>query len=144
MIEMTIRGRPPKGLKLDDLPENLRFSIIKLMAQLKVKDVTLAFDLAASFIDRNCDEFKKLVSAEAERRYRSRHLTELNKARATIENANYNRGYQIGYRDAKKKYRIWYFCDVCGGELEMLPNSNDHVSMMGYMKEKGWRHTKCQ
>ena len=43
---MSRRGRPPKNKlpNLEDLPEKLRFSIIKLMANMNIKDVKTAYD----------------------------------------------------------------------------------------------------
>lgn len=43
----------------------------------------------------------------------------------------------------EKKYRIWYYCNVCSGEITMHPNGNDHKALIEYMKEYGWGHTKC-
>jgi len=45
--------------------------------------------------------------------------------------------------DDEKKYRIWYYCDVCGGEITMYPDGNDHKALIKYMKENKWGHKKC-
>jgi hypothetical protein len=47
------------------------------------------------------------------------------------------------YDQAKKDYQIWYFCNICGKKIDMSPNGDDHKTMIGYMKEHGWRHTSC-
>ena len=137
---MGKRGRPPKGLKFDDLPESLRFAIINMMSQNRIKDFDSAYDFAGMLLEKNSDEYNKAVQREAERLYRSRHFTELNNARATIEKSAYNRGYQRGVAAC----RIWYFCCICGKPLYIKPNSEDHKAIVMSMREKGWAHATCR
>ena len=47
------------------------------------------------------------------------------------------------YDQAKKNYQIWYYCAVCRKRIEMLPNSDSHKAIIGYMKEHGWAHSSC-
>ena len=136
---MKKRGRPPKAFKFDDLPESLRFGIINMMSQYKIKDFNEAYDMAGMLLDKNSDEFNKAVNREAERRYRSRHLTELNKARTTIEKSAYNRGYLRGVNDN----RIWYYCGICTDPIYLKPNSNSHKAVITLMREKNWGHESC-
>ncbi|GAI44117.1 unnamed protein product [marine sediment metagenome] len=48
-----------------------------------------------------------------------------------------------GYNQARTEYRIWYLCAVCREPIYMLPNSDGHKAMIGYMKEHGWGHASC-
>ena len=45
--------------------------------------------------------------------------------------------------DEGNKYRIWYYCNVCGDEITIYPNSDAHKALIEYMKEQGWGHTEC-
>ena len=51
--------------------------------------------------------------------------------------------YNEGYDEAKEDYQIWYFCAVCGDQIDMSPNGNDHEAMIGYMGEHGRGHPSC-
>ncbi|GAJ02420.1 unnamed protein product [marine sediment metagenome] len=48
-----------------------------------------------------------------------------------------------GYDQAKKTHRIWYFCAVCQKRIDVVPNSDSHKAIIGYMKEHGWGHASC-
>ena len=48
-----------------------------------------------------------------------------------------------GYSRARELFRIWYYCSVCGKEVNVDPNDNAHKAMRGYMKEHGWGHASC-
>ena len=52
-------------------------------------------------------------------------------------------GKEEGYKCAKKKYGIWYFCSKCNGLITMLPNGPDHEALIKYMKQAGWSHVDC-
>ncbi|MBA7631978.1 hypothetical protein ES703_39518 [subsurface metagenome] len=51
--------------------------------------------------------------------------------------------FEEGYREAIENCQIWYYCAVCGEQIEMSPNDDDHKAMIGYMKEHGWEHKSC-
>jgi hypothetical protein len=38
---------------------------------------------------------------------------------------------------AIEEYEIWYYCAVCGRQIDMEPNTESHKAMVGYMKERG-------
>ena len=48
-----------------------------------------------------------------------------------------------GYDQAEKDNQIWYYCAVCGKRIDLVPNSDSHKAMIGYMKEHGWGHANC-
>ena len=53
-------------------------------------------------------------------------------------------GYKKGVMDAKVTYRIWFFCSVCGGVIDLLPHSNEHKAIIDYLKKERWVHQECQ
>lgn len=141
---MAKRGRPKKGFKFDDLPEPLRYGIINVMAKYQIKDFEEAYRFAGQLLDMNSKEFDDRVNKEAERRHRSRFLTQLNKARSTIDTAGYNRGFSEGYRKGTKDREIHFYCDICGETIIALPDSDSHRAIIRYMKEHRWAHAACQ
>jgi predicted DNA-binding protein len=54
-----------------------------------------------------------------------------------------NEGYKKGFMDAKKTYRLWNYCNICGGVIDLLPNSNEHKAIIDYLKKERWGHPKC-
>ena len=45
-------------------------------------------------------------------------------------------GYENGFMDAKVAYRIWFYCNVCGGVIDLLPNSDVHKAIIDYLKKE--------
>jgi len=58
------------------------------------------------------------------------------------ENARIS-GYNHGFQNAKKDYRIWNFCDVCGKAIDIQPNSDAHKAIIDYLKKGRWGHLEC-
>ena len=52
-------------------------------------------------------------------------------------------GYKLGYDEAERRFKITYPCSKCGKPMSMLPGEDDLKAMISYMKEHGWRHSKC-
>jgi len=48
-----------------------------------------------------------------------------------------------GYNAGRSEYRIWYYCNVCGEEITIYPNSNSHKAVINYLREHGWGHIEC-
>jgi len=113
------------------------------MSDKKIIDLVSALEFSSILLDENSREFNERVKAEAERRYRSRHMAELNKARYTIEQNGFDHGLKEGMEIGEDNTRIWYFCSVCGGKINMGPNRDDHKALIRYMKEHGWHHGDC-
>jgi len=53
------------------------------------------------------------------------------------------RARRAGYDQGKKEHQIWYYCSVCQQRIDVVPNSESHKAMIGYMREYGWRHEIC-
>jgi len=43
----------------------------------------------------------------------------------------------------EKKYRVWYFCNVCGEPIYIKPGGEAHKAIMQYMSKRGWGHRAC-
>ncbi len=138
-------GRPPKDRTpaIEDLPKEFRLALIKVMAEYGIADIKEGFRQAAILLNINSPIYKKDVEKRSEMKYRSRHFTEMNKTRKTWRENDLNEGIAIGRREGEKKYRIQYYCKVCGGLLDVLPNSNEHKAIINYLRESGWAHSSC-
>ncbi len=54
----------------------------------------------------------------------------------------YQEGYHKGWQEAKARYSVTYFCNVCGGVLEVT-SDKEQQAIKQYMREHGWGHSKC-
>lgn len=54
----------------------------------------------------------------------------------------YEEGYSKGWREAKARYCVTYFCGVCGGMIE-VQHDNVKQAIRQYMREHGWGHSNC-
>jgi hypothetical protein len=141
---MSKRGRPKKKFpSIEELPENFRRAMIKMMAKFDLSDLEEAYENAAFLLDSNSKLFEKKANNEAERRYRSRHFTEQNKTIKTVKDESFHYGYARGYYEAREKHRIWYYCVKCGKHIDLLPNSNSHNAVIKLMRENKWGHLDC-
>ena len=70
-------------------------------------------------------------------------LLGLEKDFSEVYNETRIKNYNHGFQDAKRTYRIWNFCAICGEAIDILPNTNVHNIIIKYLKEKGWGHQEC-
>jgi len=54
-----------------------------------------------------------------------------------------DKAWSEGYDEAEKEHQIWYHCAVCQKRIDVVPNSDSHKAIIGYMKERGWAHASC-
>ena len=47
------------------------------------------------------------------------------------------------YLEAEKAWQTWYYCAVCHERINIEPNSNEHKTIIDYMRKAGWRHIDC-
>jgi len=134
---------------LEDLPKSLRMAMARVMTEFNL-DYPEALERAAILIDMNGRAFKKEVNREAERRHKSRFMTEVNKARATIENDfqirlnNAHKNWEAaGYIRGKSEFGVWYNCVVCDQPIYITPNSEPHRLVNEYLRSRRWGHTEC-
>jgi len=96
------------------------------------------YDKLKALADRENTTIKELCL-----RHMQGILSDMEEIRKESYEKGYKKGYEDGYEKSKKEYRIWYYCNVCGREITMYPNRNDHKSMIEYMKLHGWGHKIC-
>ena len=134
---------------LEDFPRPLRMAVARVMAKYNL-DYPEALERAALLIDSNSRVFEKEKNREAEKRYKSRFMTQLNKARTTIivdyegkvEGAYWD-GYQAGQTKGKNEYGIWYNCSVCNEPIYLKPNSEPHRLVNEFLRSQKWGHASC-
>jgi len=127
---------------LEEVPRALRSAIVRVMAEHDL-DWEPACEHAAMLIDKDGKNYQKAVKREAERIYKSRFMTQLNLARRSVHSGGYLEGYEAGVLEGRRKYEVWYFCNVCGQRINIPPNSNNHKALIEYMQEHGWGHQAC-
>ena len=134
---------------LEDFPKPLRMAIARVMAKFDL-DYPEALDHAAVLLDVDSRIFEKAFAREAEKRYKSRFMTQLNKARSTIivdyegkvEGAYWD-GYQAGKTKGKEDYGIWFNCSVCNEPIYITPNSEPHRLVSEFLRSRKWGHASC-
>ena len=83
------------------------------------------------------DQFKNLLAKKGQSQ------REFFKEAIGIQEPKYEKAYNNGFEEAKQKFRIWYYCNVCGEKIWIKPNGDNHKAMIEYMKKEGWRHREC-
>ena len=134
---------------LEDFPKTLRMAIARVMARFDL-DYPEALERAALLLDSNSRVFEEAVDREAERRYKSRFMTQLNKARATIVveyegrvEDSYLKGHTEGTSKGKKDYGVWYNCIVCNKPIYITPDSEPHRLVSEFLRSRRWGHSSC-
>jgi hypothetical protein len=57
--------------------------------------------------------------------------------------ADYDKAYDLGYRKGKEDHQVWYFCNRCGGRMDIRPNSPNHEALIQSLRARGRGHTSC-
>ena len=58
-----------------------------------------------------------------------------------IEEAR-NKGFQVGFQQAKKRYLVTFPCSECG-KLVPITEPKAKAKIARYMSESGWKHSQC-
>jgi hypothetical protein len=109
------------------------------MADRQLDNLEQGLELAGIALEGKTKEINQRVNAEAEKRHKSRLMSELNKSLATRGKTEYNNGYRQGKRD----YCIWYTCSVCGKLLEIKANGKEVKGIRENLYRQGWGHQSC-
>ena len=143
---MTPRKKNERSIPaLEDLPKALRMAIVRLMAKRNI-DYEEALEHAALLLDINNRIFDEEVKKEANRTYKRKFMTEINKARSTIQrDADTRIAYarEKIFQDARKQYEIYYYCCICKEKITVVPNSPSHHAIVKHMNENRWGHSSC-
>jgi hypothetical protein len=131
---------------LDDLPQEVRATLIGIMNDARIYDVEAGLIKMALLADANSKIYQTSLEREAESRYKSRHFAEMNKTTATLQKAAEMRveaeRNQV-WAETYQKYAITYPCSVCGKLITIVPGSESHRAILGYLQEQGWAHAEC-
>ena len=125
------------------IPRSLYMSLIRIQADENL-DLDEACNRAAELIESNSKKFKEAIKRESNRIYKSRFMTEINKAKDTWYSKGYKEGDFIGSTLSKAKHQVWYYCAICGERIDISPDSESHKDIIEYMRERGWKHVSCQ
>jgi hypothetical protein len=134
---------------LEKLPRSLRKAMVNLMSR---EDLELeqAYERAATLLDTNSEAFDKAVKSKSNALYKSRHMTELNRTRGTLEkgaslraSSEHKRGYQEGFNQGKLQYEVAYRCKICEKPITIIPMSESHEAVVQLMHDAGWGHKAC-
>ena len=108
---------------------------------------TTACVKAAMLIEVGSERYGEDVRAEANRIYKGRFMAEMNKARNSWHQKDYDEGIadgrKAGIAAAETVYMIRYPCAWCGGDVVLTRNGEDTRSAIDYLKSQGWRHKQC-
>jgi len=102
-----------------------------------------ASEKAAILLDPNSKIYKDAVAAEADKMYKSKFMTQLNKARKKAEIKGNSDGYEEGLEQSKEEHEIWYFCNVCDELIMISKESAEHNAIIDYLRENKWGHSAC-
>jgi len=91
------------------IPRELYMAIVRLQAAENL-DWDEACLRAVDLLDKNGGEFKHAAELEAQRIYKSRFMSELNKSRKTL--------YKMGYNEAMQIERFTVPCSTCGKSIQ--------------------------
>lgn len=134
---------------LEDFPKPLRMAIARVMARFDL-DIPEALERAALLLDINSRVFEKEVAREAEKRFKSRFMTQLNKGRANIRaeyegrvEGSYWNGHNTGVKKGKEDYGVWFNCSVCNKPIYITPKSEPHIRVNEFLRSQGWAHSSC-
>jgi hypothetical protein len=120
--------------------------LLSIMHAHNIDDIEVGLVKTAILANNNSKIFLSLVDKESERRYRSRHFTEQNKAIATVQRDALERAETArnkGWSECFSNYAISYPCSICGGLIYVRPNQEEHRLIVGFLRERGWRHSEC-
>jgi hypothetical protein len=137
---LSLRSR--KGVVRAEIPRDLYLALIRIQASegLDWEGTCLK---AAQLLNLNSEEFKRLVRVEAQRLYKQRFMSELNKAKETVRSNAWEAGGEW-VRENEDNFHVP--CSICGKPMQFSSldkNWESEIKPTLYQAFKNWRHTKC-
>ena len=124
------------------MPESLRRKILRVMLD---DDSTWdnACAKAEALLATGSVAFKEAVAKEAQSLYKSRHLTELNKAMKGMKEKWYGEGYDDG---AKNETHFSVPCPRCGKDMNFTNFDSNWLTAKTILETafKDWSHVNCK
>ena len=65
----------------------------------------------------------------------------IRESKAKKEDEAYSEGYEKGYNEAEREFKVTYAFSVCGKTIALHGKEAKHASE--YMEEHGWGHAEC-
>jgi hypothetical protein len=137
---------------LEDFPEQFRRVIVRLMANENL-DLAQALDRASILIDKNSAKFEMELQSRANTLYKSRHMVELNKARAGWKAEHEKalldtrvKGFDDGQKWVRENEHVWHVpCSACSQPMTFSSKDANFADQYEVLKEafKNWKHTDC-
>lgn len=125
-----------------EIPKELNQAIIRIQAAEDL-DFIQACKRAAVLADSGREEFKKAVKDGADRLAKSRFMQQINKARKTIGDQEYQRGAdQVRYDEDN----FHAPCSICGKPMHFSSRDQkwEEEKKTLYQAFSGWQHTTCK
>ena len=124
------------------IPRQLQMAIIRLQG---AEDLNWeeACVQASVLIDQNSEIFKKAAEDRALALYRSRHMSEMNKTRKTIEEKTRHVAVEMT-RNEEDNFRVP--CKICGKAMYFSSRDEDWEEEKKILHQAlaGWQHTDCR
>lgn len=120
------------------IPDKLYMAFIRIQGKYDLKFEDACYKVA-SLIDTRQKDFEKAVNVEADRRYKSNMMSQINKAKKTISEKKYDEGFDDGYKD--KQAELTIPCNICFKQISLSDNMWESASE--YLMSNGWGHAKC-
>lgn len=136
-IMETIKIKDNKAIVT--IPKKLYMAIVRIQGK---EDYSFedACNKVALLTDIRQKDFEKAVNVEADRRYKSAMMSQVNKAKKTIGEKKYDEGYDNGYHDKQSELTIP--CNICYQKIILSDDMWESASE--YLISKKWIHAKCQ
>ena len=138
-------GRPKKEkqIPLEDFPPEFRMMILKFMTDNRLDNINEALIKISKIIDEGNKQIQIMAKNKFESWRRKDKIIELNKARSSIKDTEWENGFTEGLEVGKKDFQIQYYCKICGKPITMTPNSAEHKAIIQYLYDNGWAHGEC-
>ena len=124
------------------IPRQLQMAIIRLQGAEDL-DWEEACTRASVLINRNSEIFKKAVEDRALALYRSRHMSEMNKTRKTIEEKTRDIAVDMT-RHEEDNFRVP--CKICGENMYFSSTDENWEEEKKILHQAfaDWQHEKCE
>ena len=137
---------------LDEFPDRLRKALVKLMAAEDL-DLPEALERAGLLLEKNSESYGQELQAKANTLYKSRFLSELNKARAGWEKNNrlvmiaeFEKGFNAGEKCFQEEGMVWRVpCSICGKPIQFTSNDSNFKETYEVLRQafSSWSHVNC-
>ena len=136
---LSLKSR--EGAVKAEIPRDMYMAVVRLQAAESL-DWEDACVRAAQLIDSNSEEFRRAVSREAQRLYKSRFMREVNRARESIRESAWNAGAEY-VRESEDNFHVP--CSICGKPMHFSSRDQNWEEEKRVLHDafRNWHHTSC-